>query len=91
MSGTVEGGKRAAATNKALYGRDYYKRLGHKGGSAGTTGGFWGDSKRAKQCGSIGGKKSRRGFKLISEDEEYLYYRNKETGKAEKVAKHEIV
>ena len=34
MSGTVKGGKRAAATNKAKHGADFYKRLGHLGGTA---------------------------------------------------------
>ena len=34
MSGTVKGGKKAAETNRAKYGEDFYKEIGHKGGSA---------------------------------------------------------
>lgn len=33
MSGTLTGGKKAAATNKAKYGEDFYRNLGRKGGS----------------------------------------------------------
>lgn len=40
MAGTIEGGKKAAAKNKALHGADFYKRIGRKGGKNGTTGGF---------------------------------------------------
>lgn len=40
MSGTVSGGKAAAATNKAKYGADFYAKIGALGGKKGTTGGF---------------------------------------------------
>ena len=30
MAGTKEGGKKAAATNKAKYGDDFYREMGHK-------------------------------------------------------------
>ena len=40
MSGTKAGGIKAAATNKAKYGDDFYKRIGQRGGQSGTTGGF---------------------------------------------------
>ncbi len=33
MAATVEGGKRAAKTNKERYGKDFYKINGAKGGS----------------------------------------------------------
>ncbi len=36
MGGTVTGGKAAAATNKRLYGLDYYARMGAKGGKKGS-------------------------------------------------------
>lgn len=41
MSGTVEGGKWAAKTNKWKYGEDFYARIGSKGGKASGTGGFY--------------------------------------------------
>ena len=33
MAGTPDGGKNAAATNKAKYGVDFYRRIGALGGS----------------------------------------------------------
>ena len=32
MAGTKAGGAKAAATNKAKYGKDFYSRIGQKGG-----------------------------------------------------------
>lgn len=61
MSGTVEGGKAAADTNKALYGEDFYKKIGAKGGRLGHTGGFYGNREAARKAGKLGGKISRRG------------------------------
>lgn len=69
MSGTLEGGKKAAKTNKKRHGKDFYRELGRKGGKAGNTGGFASDKvgndgltgpERAKVAGSIGGKLSKR-------------------------------
>lgn len=40
MAGTVTGGKKAAATNKAKHGADFYAKIGAKGGRLGRTGGF---------------------------------------------------
>lgn len=40
MAGTVLGGKKAAATNKARHGEDFYSRLASKGGKASKKGGF---------------------------------------------------
>jgi general stress protein YciG len=40
MSGTVEGGRQAAATNKMRYGVGFYKMLGRKGGKISRGGGF---------------------------------------------------
>lgn len=37
MAGTIEGGKKAAATNIAKYGKDFYKKMGQKGGRNGYT------------------------------------------------------
>lgn len=70
MSGTTEGGKRAAATNKKIHGEDFYARIDHKGGHNSTHGGFASlkpgkdgltGPERAKLAGSVGGFKSRRG------------------------------
>jgi len=61
MSGTPSGGKNAAKTNVALYGRDFYKRIGAIGGKNGHTGGFAANRELASRAGTIGGLKSRRG------------------------------
>lgn len=69
MSGTKEGGRKAAATNKRKYGDEFYARIGKRGGHNGTTGGFASDivgddgltgRERAKTAGAQGGRKSRR-------------------------------
>lgn len=70
MSGTREGGLKAAQTNKERHGSDYYANIGRIGGHNGTTGGFASDVvgkdgltgwERAAKVGAIGGKKSKRG------------------------------
>lgn len=40
MAGTKAGGKKCAETNKTKYGKDWYARIGAKGGRNGHTGGF---------------------------------------------------
>ena len=40
MAGTKAGGKKCAETNKSRYGKDWYARIGAKGGRNGHTGGF---------------------------------------------------
>lgn len=60
MAGTKEGGARAANTNKAKYGEDFYVRIGAKGGKLGTTGGFFANRELAREAGAKGGRKSRR-------------------------------
>lgn len=35
MAGTINGGKKAADRNKQLYGDDFYRRIGSKGGKNG--------------------------------------------------------
>jgi flagellar motility protein MotE (MotC chaperone) len=64
MSGTRTGGVKAAMTNKAIHGDDFYKVIGARGGSIGRTGGFAAGEEgreRAKVYGAIGGSISRRG------------------------------
>ena len=71
MAGSIEGGRKAALTNKLKHGPDFYKRIGHLGGTSGEhRGGFASlkrgkdgltGSERAKIAGAKGGRKSRRG------------------------------
>lgn len=61
MSGTREGGRKAAQTNKLLHGEDFYKEIGRKGGKNGHTGGFAANRELARIAGARGGKKSKRG------------------------------
>lgn len=61
MSGTIEGGRKAAKTNLLKHGPDFYANIGRKGGQKGHTGGFYNDPERARWAGSMGGKKSKRG------------------------------
>jgi len=60
MAGTKAGGKAAAATNKAKYGKDFYAQIGAKGGRRGTTGGFYANRELARLAGAKGGRISRR-------------------------------
>jgi uncharacterized protein len=66
MAGTKKGGQKAAATNKAKYGNDFYARIGQMGGKLGHTGGFAANRELAREAGRIGGRKSRRGPSRIS-------------------------
>lgn len=61
MAGTKAGGAKAAATNKAKYGNDFYGRIGTMGGKVGRTGGFYADRELARTAGAKGGRQSRRG------------------------------
>lgn len=60
MAGTKDGGKKAAATNKAKYGKDFYARIGAVGGQKGRTGGFYANRELARLAGQKGGRVSRR-------------------------------
>jgi hypothetical protein len=61
MAGTKAGGLKAAATNKAKHGADFYKRIGAEGGKNGHTGGFAANPTLAALAGAKGGRKSKRG------------------------------
>ena len=61
MAGTKAGGLKAAATNKAKYGKEFYAMIGRKGGQNGHTGGFAANPALAKIAGAKGGRISRRG------------------------------
>ena len=60
MAGSKEGGRKAALTNKAKYGDDFYKLIGKKGGQLGRTGGFAANRELASIAGRKGGSISRR-------------------------------
>jgi hypothetical protein len=60
MAGTKNGGKAAAATNKAKYGDNFYARIGAIGGKKGHTGGFAANRDLARSAGAKGGRISRR-------------------------------
>jgi uncharacterized protein len=60
MPGTITGGQRAADTNRKKYGKDFYARIGAKGGKRGTTGGFAANRELARIAGAKGGRISRR-------------------------------
>ena len=61
MAGTIEGGRKASATNKTRYGKDFYAMIGAKGGKKTGMKGFALDRELARKAGASGGKKSRRG------------------------------
>lgn len=75
MTGTKAGGQKAAATNLLKHGKDFYKRIGAKGGRNGHTGGFAANPALAKIVGAKGGRISRRGpaKKVEYEDERVNY------------------
>lgn len=69
MAGNRLGGQRAAATNIAKHGNDFYRRIGVIGGSRGHDGGFASEKvsadgltgrERASIAGTKGGRISRR-------------------------------
>ena len=60
MAGTKEGGQKAAATNRTRHGKDFYAKIGAKGGKLGTTGGFAANRDLARLAGAKGGRISRR-------------------------------
>ncbi|MDQ0825384.1 general stress protein YciG [Arthrobacter sp. B2I5] len=59
MSGTVEGGRKAAAKNLARD-PDFYRKNGAKGGRISRTGGFAANPELARIAGAKGGRISRR-------------------------------
>ena len=60
MAGTKAGGQKAAQTNKAKHGADFYAKVGAKGGKLGRTGGFAANPELARIAGAKGGRISRR-------------------------------
>ena len=60
MSGTKIGGQKAAKKNRELYGDNFYRMIGSKGGQNGHTGGFAANPALARVAGAKGGRISRR-------------------------------
>ena len=67
MASTKAGGQKAAATNKALHGSDFYAKIGAIGGKKGRTGGFAANPALARIAGAKGGRISRRGKKITAD------------------------
>ena len=69
MSGTKEGGRKAADANLK---RDplFYKKIGKKGGENGNTGGFAANPELARIAGAKGGRISRRRSKKLINKED---------------------
>lgn len=80
MAGTLAGGKKAAKTNILKYGKDFYARIGKKGGQNGHTGGFAANPALARIAGAKAGEKSRRGLTYIGEEGARRRYIDKNTG-----------
>ena len=74
MPGSKEGGKKAAKTNIKLHGKDFYKRIGSKGGRNGHTGGFASNPELARKAGKIGGLLSRRSGVKNGQGRKKVYY-----------------
>ncbi len=79
---TPEGGRKAAATNKAKYGEDFYKIIGQKGGRTSRNGGYATAAGRvlASQVGALGGSRGKNGYKLLSLEGDFGHYRHTATG-----------
>ena len=76
MSGTKIGGQRAAKTNIKLYGKDFYRTIGSKGGQNGHTGGFAANPALARVAGAQGGRISRRIGKTTGDRKEKEFFWN---------------
>lgn len=81
MAGTRIGGIKASQINKKKYGDDFYRRIGSMGGKKSTTGGTYGRPEWASKIGSIGGSRSKRGYKLIKVTDNQLHYIDKVTNR----------
>lgn len=89
MSGNKIGGIRAAKTNKAKYGDNFYREIGAKGGRNSSTGGFASDivgkdgltgRERAAILAKKSGRMGKRGYKLIKKTLFHYIYQKKDTG-----------
>lgn len=86
MAGTINGGIKAAATNKEKHGDDFYKRIGSMGGrKKGIAKGFaLMDFEKVQAAGRKGGYKSSRAGVLNGQGKVKVYYNlNKNDGEVE--------
>lgn len=70
MPGSIQGGIKAAATNKKKYGRDFYKKIGQMGGEKSRGGGFARNAELATVAAKVGG---RGGWSKLSKSETKFY------------------
>lgn len=68
MSGTIDGGKQAARTNKRRHGRNFYREIGRKGGLKSRGGGFQKGSEATRLAGAKGGRIGKRGKAIKYEE-----------------------
>ena len=70
MPGTRSGGLKVRAKVYEKFGEDYYRKIGHKGGTAPTDKpkGFAADPALARIAGAKGGRISKRGRKKETDD-----------------------
>lgn len=82
MSGTLEGGRKARDKNYEQFGKDFYRNIGRKGGSAPTNKpkGFATNPELARTAGAKAGEKSRRGLTYMGEEGARRKYIDKNTG-----------
>ncbi len=66
MSGSKIGGIKTAKTNKKLYGKNFYKEIGAKGGKAKGLKGFALNKELARTAGAKGGAKSVRSNTIVT-------------------------
>lgn len=67
MAGTKAGAIKARDTNYEKHGKDFYKKIGSKGGKKGHTGGFFANRELARKAGQKGGRISKRGKAIKNE------------------------
>lgn len=85
MANNKDGGAKLVETMTKKYGsyeafRESMRERASKGGKNSNTGGVANDRERAAEIGAIGGKYSRRGYKLIERYATYGIYVNKSNG-----------
>ena len=67
MAGNYAGAIKARDTNYEKHGKDFYKKIGSKGGKKGHTGGFFANRELARKAGQKGGRISKRGKAIKNE------------------------
>jgi len=88
LAGTKEGGIKAAKSNIEKYGKDFYSKIGARGGKAQVSKGFGANRELAARAGRKAGTISKTGHKFIEIKDGYRYYVALDTGKVVKY-KHE--